>query len=59
MKLYLIVAHSLGMMRGWSMRPISIYADKEKAEQKVAELNYTHNDKFSIMEMELKDRKEV
>ena len=30
-----------------------------KSEQKVAELNYTHNDKFSIMEMELKDRKEV
>ena len=59
MKLYLIVAHSIGVMREWSMKPISIYADKEKAEWEVARLNYTYNDRFSIKEMELKDRKEV
>ena len=59
MKLYLIVVQSIGIMGQWNMKPLSIYADKEKAEWEVARLNYTYNDRFSIKEMELKDRKEV
>jgi hypothetical protein len=54
MKLYLIVAQSLGIMGHWDMKPISIYADKDAAEWEVAQLNYMYNDNFSIKEMELK-----
>ena len=54
MKVYLIVAQSLGIMGHWDMKPISIYADKDAAEWEVAQLNHMYNDAFSIKEMELK-----
>lgn len=54
MKVYLIVAKSLGIMRSWNMKPISIYSDRHAAETEVARLNRIDNDGYSIMEMELK-----
>ena len=54
MKVYLIVAKGLGIMRHWDIKPISIYADKYAAEAEVARLNRLDNDGYSIMEMELK-----
>lgn len=54
MIVYLIVAKSLGIMRSWNMKPISIYSDRHAAEAEVARLNRLDNDGYSIMEMELR-----